>query len=682
MGRFKTEVQDDKVPGPLRRAFTAERWRKSYELLREDDDDRSLFEAGLLIHEKAVRIRSQLAFTASADLRTTTKVRTFAAMVNFQMTQIVEQTQKAFLDAVTRQAAVDPDGPVWLHKLTAIQIDAGLGQSFSPDELFQSIVDGVEIPLKVILGSSPDLSGNPEMGKVDLVQAHLEYQLGGLYSHVEDLWDDCLWNDYLAQEEDRRVLFSCVDSFWSIREMSSRTRSMALSQQALATAKSLHTAMRQRGLLRGLGLIEVKAVVKDGRKQRWRMGHLGNGSDRAFMLFGLRMLAREPYYEELLSEPQSLLADASLDQLLIAWTVISQAASILAKDVRSRDLAQPDRPDTWMHLFAPVMQVRALADAIRAASGSSFVQSQALVEFLVFRGKPDQELWAQPLVPVSADGVVPVLATARAPNLSRLLDVWLKQLGVDLGQRGPAFEAHIRNCLTENLASSPLLSAISRCHGAELRFKPPGGQEEEIDVFAVIGPIVLLGEVKCLREPAEPKEVARHRQKVLAAIAQVKRKAQVVRVHLESFRQRAAQLGMEVPPNARVVPLVILNSALHCGDAIEGVPVVDEHILRVVMEGELPELAILHSERPGFQTLRKNVFFTTEHEAIQKLPDLLASPPQVAPLLKGMHERMIPIPPIDADDWTGLFQAWGCEPEVDTSSPVGTEIAEINVVRG
>ena len=668
MGTFKTAVQADDVSGPLRQRFSKQRWHAAYTRLGTDEDDVALYEAGLLVHDKAARIRSKLSLTQSNDIRATTKVRTFAAMVNFQMVEIVRQTENAFHDLAAEHAAKHPGMPVLMHEMANVRLDAGFGQAFTADELFQSIVDGVEIPLKVILGSSPDLSGNAELGKVDLGQAHVEYQLAGLYSQLEDLWDDCLWNGYAARQEKRGVVFSCPDATWSIREVSSRTRANMLHQQSSFAARSHCHQLMKRGALEGLGRIDVKAVARVGRRQVLRMGPLEGDSLTAAWLFTLRSLASEPYYDELLEEPQALLQSATLDQLLVAWSVVSNVASLLRKRVRTRIDTASDDPKTCLQGCAPVVQIRALVEAIAVACKVNLKSSQALLDFLVFRGAADQELWAQPLVPVSAEAVIPIFATLTSPNLRRLLDVWLKQLGVDLAKRGPAFERHVRQRLSEDMAASPLLGPLARCHPEGLRFTPAGGQEEEIDVVGLIGPVVLVGEVKCLREPAEPKEVARHRQKVIQAVAQAKRKADAVRSHLDAFRRRAAQAGLDVPSDAQVFPLVVLNSALHCGIAIDGVPVVDEHILRVVLEGELQELAVTDPDGDDFQPLRKRVFFATLAEGIDKLPDLLAYPPQMIPLLKGMRARWIPVAATDADDWAGTFQAWECVPEIDKTS--------------
>ena len=85
------------------------------------------------------------------------------------------------------------------------------------------------------------------------------------------------------------------------------------------------------------------------------------------------------------------------------------------------------------------MQIDALAQAIAAAVNIQLIQARAILEFLIFRGDDGQELWAQPLVPISIEGVSPMFAATTSPNLGRLVDIWMRQIGIDLGLRGTAF---------------------------------------------------------------------------------------------------------------------------------------------------------------------------------------------------------------------------------------------------
>ena len=205
---------------------------------------------------------------------------------------------------------------------------------------------------------------------------------------------------------------------------------------------------------------------------------------------------------------------------------------------------------------------------------------------------------------------------------------------------------------------------MSTCLGQALTFTPPGERSEEIDLIILVGDKVLVGEVKCFLEPTEPKQVARHRDKVLEAVAQVKRKAFAVASHRDAFKVRAKQVRLALPDNFDVIPIVVLNSAFHAGVAVDDVPIVDEYILGVFFRGEFNELAS-HSAESGLSTVRKRVLYTSAEEGAQALRGFLMNPPQMQPLLAGVRKRWLPIHPVNDEDWMGLYFAVDCVPHID-----------------
>jgi len=663
MGRFIKAVQAGEVIGPLRSGFKSKDWRAEHVRLGDDNDDENLLDAGILIHEKANQIRSRLRVTFSRELRATTKVRAFAALANYNHSVLRIKTQEAFQQIAEEQKASRPDSPVMMHELAAVKLKLIVGAKFSPDEIIQSMVDGMEIPLKRILEQDPDLAGNSEFGKLSWDDVRLDFNLGSLYSHIEGLWDDCLWNGYKTTRDGMMVKFSPCDALWLTRSTISRVRLDSLSREFAVQSQHIQTQLRYKRLLHTLGPLNVKGLSKEGRRQKIRLAHFESESSEGLRLLTMRAHASEPYYSELLNEPQPKLMGATLNQLLTAWTVVSGASNLLEEETDRLEVKKPLEPHTWLPSYASVLQTEALRRAISVACNCPFEQSEALVEFFIFRGKLDQELWAQPLLPTSKEGVVPLFATTRSPNLRRLVDVWLKQLGVDLGARGPAFEAHLRESIRRDIALSPILRNSAICLDKGVKFTPSNEREEEIDVVALVGDVVMIGEAKCFLEPAEPKQIAMHRVKVIDAVEQVKRKAAAVNRNKSEFRRRVSQLGLELPEKFSVLPVVIMNSAMHCGIAVDSVPIVDEYILGVFFRGEFVEVAV--SDANGsIRPVRKRFLYTSPEEASQTLEDYLLSPPQIEPLLAGLDRRWVPVPAVNEEDWAGLFLALDCIPRV------------------
>lgn len=660
MGLFIKKVQEGSVIGPLRRKFSVESWMAAYDLYREDKADESLQKVGLLINEKADVIRSELKLTFVNQFRATTKVRAFVAFLNYNFCALVNKTQYAFQQIV----AQTENGQLMMHELAGVKLKLPEGAEFSPDEIIQSIVDGVEIPLKKILELNPDLLGNPQFGKLNWDDLMNDSNLGSQYLHIERLWDDCLWNGYEVVGNGREFKFSSTNKAWLSLGAMSRVRSNGLIQQFEAYAQQLQKLPSYGHHLHMLGPIKVTGLMKEGRRQRITLAHFENQSNEGCNLLALRAYASELYYKDLLSEEQASLNGSTLNQLLTAWIVVCQVSRIVREGIDFDGEGVAIEPHALFPNFVPVLQIRALEFAVSEACKVSLIQSAALIDFFVFRGKSDQELWAQPLVPISKGAVTPLFATTTSPNLRRLVDVWLKQLNVDLGQRGPAFEKYICASIRRQIGCSPLLSGQSKCLEHGLKFTPSGDREEQIDVVIVIGNTVILGEAKCFLEPTEAKELAIHRDKIVDAVEQIKRKADSVSRNKVGFRQRLSQLGVVLAEDFTFLPIVILNSAIHCGIAVDGVPIVDEPILEVFFRGELVEMASFNTHE-GFKSERKRAIYSSINEAENVLAEYLSAPPQMKPLYAGLYQRSIPIPPINEMDWVGSSLQWGCVPKVE-----------------
>jgi hypothetical protein len=377
----------------------------------------------------------------------------------------------------------------------------------------------------------------------------------------------------------------------------------------------------------------------------------------------MRTYAQEPYYVDLLSVPREQIGDATLADLMQAWTVLVRAINVVRDEFPNVDHDETPAPHVWAHQFVPVLQTNALAQGISNAMGIEYRRALKILHFFVFRGEAGQDLYSQPLVPVGEGTVAPCCAATYAPNLRRLVDVWLRQLGGDLEERGTAFEEYVRLETQRMIEGSPvLLAAQSTKRPFVLRVQ--GKRDEEIDVILVIGELVIVGEAKCMLQPSDAKGVAFHRKHVADAAAQVRRKAASVEANLAQFRDQLAQVGIEVPEKAIVLPLVILNNAVHAGYAVEDVSIADMYILEVFFSGELLALQMQHPDGT-IETLERRVLYTDTADAIAKAADYFASPPQLDVFKRAVERRPMPVHAIDETDWQGIYWSIDCSVQID-----------------
>lgn len=663
MGEFTRQVQNDKVPGPLRRKFTPAGWKKQFESFAEpDQQDQNVYAAALVIYEKLENIRSRLKLSTSTTLSATTKLRAFVAAVNHHFLVAQSKSEAAIAELGARRAAEQPEG-FRVEELTSVKLELPGGFEWSPAEIVESLVDGIEIPVRFSLSASPDLAGNPRMDQVEWKDILLELNLGIFYRHAEDLWEDCLWNSYKLLDTGRTKVFLPMDVDLKRGYSMGLARRLSLNIGFTVLATKYHRSLVAMGRMPRMR--EIRGIERQGKRQEITVTtpHEPSASQEQFLVN--RSLASEPYYAELLKEPQATLSGLSIERLLDAWNAVSRAALLLVEQVSKKHVAGLDKGSeahAWLADYAPVLQVDALAHAVSSIAGVTRVESKRLIDFLTFKGQTGQEIWAQPLVPVGPFTVAPAFIATVAPNLRRLVDVWLKQLGVDLSRRGPAFEIHVRAMVQQGIRDSRSLSGCAWSIKDDYTFKPTNGRDEQIDLILVIGSRVIVAEVKCILEPTDSKGVATHRRTVLGAAEQASRKSNAIEANRAEFIADVKRFGIDLPENFSVFPLVVVSTSTHVGVPAHGVPVVDEYILGRFLDGEFEDVAIWGGELSIRKTM-KTIFYSDAGGAEAQLGEYFSDPPQLKRFKAGVRGRMIPFHAIDDDDWVGMVFTLECVPE-------------------
>lgn len=166
---------------------------------------------------------------------------------------------------------------------------------------------------------------------------------------------------------------------------------------------------------------------------------------------------------------------------------------------------------------------------------------------------------------------------------------------------------------------------------------------------------IVIGEAKCILSPAEAEQTARHRDTVIAAAGQVSRKAAAVSAHKAAFAALLTDKGMQVPPEFRILPLVIINSAIHAGFPVDGVPIADGHILQVFFNGQFTDTVM-------GKDLTRDVAVYRVYRTVAEAPDMLdkylQAPPQLARYVNALRERWVPVGTLKPKDRTWTYLAF------------------------
>lgn len=96
MGDFTKRVRDGDIAGPLRRAFTPEKWERAFGASPATDrDDQNTYAAGLAVNAKLATIRAVLKLSSSIEISATTKLRAFLAIANHDFFATRDKTKRA-----------------------------------------------------------------------------------------------------------------------------------------------------------------------------------------------------------------------------------------------------------------------------------------------------------------------------------------------------------------------------------------------------------------------------------------------------------------------------------------------------------------------------------------------------------------------------------------------------------
>lgn len=664
MGIFLDRVRKEEIDGPLRRKFTPAKWKKAFEdSAPHDQADTRLYEAALVIHTKLQNIRSRLTSSSTSNLSAAEKLRACVAASNYNFLVTRSKTREAFQKIGADFADSELNAIRAEDIFSEIKLELPGGFEHSPSEIVESLVDGIEVPIKFALKDSPDLSGNPRMARVSWSDIVLELNLGIMFRHIEDLWDDCLWNSYHVRNSKLGTIFIPEDINVKRAHTLGLARRITLAMNFSIIAKRYHDEMMAKGFQPRIR--DIISVKKDGKRQTIKVSKVGDPTSEAHEnLIILHGLANENYYADLLNESLPSLKGVTLSDVLNAWVVISRIATVQLEMMANKGeaLADTDAPSqSWLTEYLPILQIDALVQALSTATGIQPAAGRLIVDFFTYRGSNGQEIWAAPLVPVGPRTVAPVFAAIVSPNLRRLVDIWMRLGGIDLEVRGPAFEQYLRRRMQDSIAASPVLQDNAKFLPHGYTFGPSEGRSEQIDLLFVIGSTVFIGEAKCILEPTEAKGLSNHRRTVLGAAEQAIRKSRCIENNKAEFIKDVRRFGIALSEEFSVFPFIVVSTGTHVGTPANGVPVIDEYIFTKFLEGELEHAAVGGS---GFTIHQrtKDIFYTDVADAEANAPQYFTSPPQLKRLIEGLCARVIPIHAIDENDWGGFVLTVECNP--------------------
>lgn len=638
MKSFTQFVRNGAVPQPTQRSFTLASWNKSFEgFEKASDEDTRLYRTGVWAFKKLEAVRRKLTSSWLDGISNHQLLMMYVAFAN-RVCQLVAK------------ATPSPDDKIIISEQI---IQAKLEQSFSigaadPDSILLSSIDGLRFPLqKAFLQTEKPAAVTIEETEI-IDHIKITAVLGQIYNIIEGYWMQALWNGWFVEpRHDGSDLIRPPQGIAAIVSSISVYRRQALMleagfhfnyewQHSLSNkAKSELVSTLPRILLKhrkGLAKFDVRAREKEDHG--------------AVALLQNRIQAERSYYTPLMNELLPQAGKVTLKMLLEAWEVLYALAESMMQKI-------PGVKDSGVYTsekllkYAPTIHKEVLIGLVRKWCRFSASDAERIVEFFSYARGSKLELWGHPLVKVDDNQFAITFAPILYGNLERTFELWMKDGGLKLSEKGPLFESYIRENLIRSLSkSSGLRNARVYPTSVVLR---DDLNTEQIDLVIRIGATVLIGEAKCLLFPSDPIEFSRYSEVLQDAAAQVLRKANFAERNKKILAER-----LELPSDIRIdelviMPFVLVNQPSGAGCPVEGVPVVDEWILKRFFDGKWYRLVQIN-EVNEYEAESTFLLFDNDDDAAKRVISYLQDPPQLKHYRENIKVEVHTYPAIDRED--------------------------------
>ena len=626
-----------KLKSPTSVGYDADAWRVAF----VSSQDKTEADAHLLMaacwfasQSQALRQVENLAVDA---LSGSLSVILAIAAINREFLTVAELS----IDAIAEAQA---NGAVAFDHLVSQLLPGGpAGQHCSAGDIIEAGVDAAESWLFDALTNSIDNTSAPKDLAPLAVRAMQRYSI---QHGINDLWNQALWEGWQFSQQGGDLVWSPADRTITTVIEASRIRQEANFLNIPWIDMSSWAVLAPKGR-KHLGLTRsVVEVVRSRGRRRIRVGAPSCRSGRPPLFVIERGGLEGSYLAPFIDRPFPKDTRLTCSIVLRAWHVIHDLASALA-----RPLPHPTSlSETEARSLALLVRRHELLDTLTRALNVDASIAATLIQFLSFKvkGKGDKGhrgLWAAPLVAVPGEDRLALAFPALAvSNPLRKAEAWLERGGVDdtlsSNARGSVYEAEFRKQVREALARNPLLTD-ARC--AEHAIKKSACFSEEIDLLVQLGPLLIVGEVKCWLFPADPNERYNYFKKLKGASQQARNKAELLRARPE-VTARALGITEQRAKELRVVPLVITNQGFGFSLEVDGCRITEAAFLRTYFGSDEIVTGMMVDTRSGRHALDKARLYASEAEAADAFEATMAKPFVLRRFVNRIRWRRFPFP--------------------------------------
>ncbi|MCX6855439.1 MAG: hypothetical protein NTV80_11105 [Verrucomicrobia bacterium] len=628
---------------PLRRDFDIKVWEAAKPADNSPVEDLVLWGAGLVFNLKLNAFWSKYKRLNPKGWNPRTFRRCAIGLANRNLREASVKAEAKVLQASKAYGFIPPE------HLT-MKIDGALsGLEYALDDLLAVSVDGLLKPLKDSYDG--ESISTKDVTLKDVIVSSL---LGQLHSNIHHLWEDCVWNGWLAIPRGDIFVFSCPDKKIGELVAVGFTRQMSIFSEMSSRCRSNWAQEPELALWQQLQASPQLTYRGSGKRTKIIVGPRDTSLHGMPKSYPVRLWAHEPYMVKALNEAMPTFPTLTPMLLLSAWELL---ASLAEEQIQDMPLAQDLSEVRQLKQYAPLIPKSELIKAFSIALGTDRSVSADILGFFTFNSAASIDFWQQPLVEIDPDTVCPVLAAIHTPNTLFMVEGWMWRSGVRLDKRGIDFERYEREVLGNAIANSCL-----KDHAQVLPYAYKLTPEGDIDLMVRLGDTILALELKCNLYPTRPSQFHNHFKDLTKGAAQIMRKAKALKSNLDVFSRQTGWIFTD-PSNIRIIPIVMTNLTLGAGMVIEDAVVTDRWIFeRFFSEGSLTQFA-KYDTRTGVHGGQEVPFYNTPVQAEQNIEAYLRNPPQLEHYKAALNSSFYPMPSMDEGDSEWLIHHF----EVDFS---------------
>lgn len=305
-------------------------------------------------------------------------------------------------------------------------------------------------------------------------------------------------------------------------------------------------------------------------------------------------------------------------------------------------------------MFCPQINKIELTKGLANATDLSFNRVSKILNFIAFDNEPGKDLWCHPIIALNKSNYIILTSALSAPNIIRIVEHWLTQAKIDLGDKGETYEKTVLGQINSALSINTFLSDISDFDYAISKKFKVAGDEEQIDLILRIGNYILIGEAKSIVTSDSPISQYRTLSTLKKAASQIKRKSVFVQNNLKSIL-KSAGWNYQNDVDYIVISCIINSGRVYAGFKVDDVPVCDEKILSSYFTSNtIPLLSTIRSNKEfhlAWYTLYKNF-----EELKNNLYAYINNPPQIIGGINDFEYNVIKIPYLRENSFKLIYE--------------------------